>query len=510
MLGVAIQYLVPSWSMQDGFRCTQVASNLLSEYLYGAEDEALMDTAAITAALASLCANSAWHAANSRSMLRSDAASDARKAEEDVRTLRELLPATVVEVVRIMAMCASWHASNSRRLVLSHAARDLLRLREAHATLRGLVGGRLADALRSLATHAAWHAANARSLLWSDSARDAAAYDEVVEALPALLLDACDALQRCESLSDDEVRRMSSFSAAAPPAAAEKAPAATPRLGIFSAVAAAPPVAASPRRTSTSSGTTTTTAATAAPPTVPASSSLRRGGASGGVLGPIIAAWAAVGVGGVGGAEGGMACEPFVNATYATLTIFEPLGSAVAFVASDLRGNADRLAAIVAAKQQQPTPPAEPSRVPTTTTWTTTTLEELCDADVAAAAGGDPSALAMADGTAACALTWLCRFLKLIEVFVAELLRDESSAVGACVLVGYEKSLSPHHPWVTRRLVAAGVSAAPLRPDFVAKLGAESDAATTEQMRRLHEHLAPALRGAIQVLVDRKIEARAY
>ena len=105
----------------------------------------------------------------------------------------------------------------------------------------------------------------------------------------------------------------------------------------------------------------------------------------------------------------------------------------------------------------------------------------------------------MAEGTTACALTWLCRFLKMLEVLVrvrlrvrvrvrvsltltltltlpltltltlplpltltltltltevlvAELLRDAAAEVCECILAGYNASLAPHHPWVPRRL----------------------------------------------------------
>jgi hypothetical protein len=59
---------------------------------------------------------------------------------------------------------------------------------------------------------------------------------------------------------------------------------------------------------------------------------------------------------------------------------------------------------------------------------------------------------------------------------------------------------------VTRRLVRAGVGAAPSRADFLARLGTPDAEVAAAQMRALLEPFSPALRGAIALLVERGIE----
>jgi hypothetical protein len=86
----------------------------------------------------------------------------------------------------------------------------------------------------------------------------------------------------------------------------------------------------------------------------------------GGVLGPIVAAWRAV-----QHCPQGLPCEQFLAATHATLALFVPLGSAVTFVAADLRNNAEILSANA---EKTGTAPGGAASA--------TTLEQLCDGEL--------------------------------------------------------------------------------------------------------------------------------
>jgi len=97
-------------------------------------------------------------------------------------------------------------------------------------------------------------------------------------------------------------------------------------------------------------------------------------------------------------------------------------------------------------------------------------------------------------GTSGCSLTWLCRFLRMIEGMVAALVQDQGKDVATCVWAGYEQAL-----------VQAGVAAAPSRAAFLAALGVPS-AAAEQQLRALLAHFSPALRCAVALLVERGVE----
>ena len=116
----------------------------------------------------------------------------------------------------------------------------------------------------------------------------------------------------------------------------------------------------------------------------------------------------------------------------------------------------------------------------------------------------------MKEGTSACALTWLCRFLKMIAVLVQRLEADAATQPANAIWAGYEAALSPHHPWMTRQLVKTGVGAAPTRADFMAKMGVESEAAVAAQLKELCAHFKPTLDAAIALLVARGVEKEAY
>lgn len=109
-------------------------------------------------------------------------------------------------------------------------------------------------------------------------------------------------------------------------------------------------------------------------------------------------------------------------------------------------------------------------------------------------------------GTSCCSLTWLCRFLRMLEGLVAALLQG-TTELGPCVWAGYQAALSPHHPWLTQRLVKAGVQAAPSRAAFFNSLGvAGGEQAGLRQLRELLVHFSPVLDSAVSLLVERGVE----
>ena len=69
-----------------------------------------------------------------------------------------------------------------------------------------------------------------------------------------------------------------------------------------------------------------------------------------------------------------------------------------------------------------------------------------------------------------CSLLWLARALHFIVKMLDPLAEDPSKKLSECVLAGYEVSLKPHHGFMTKGIFKAAMSAAPARPDFMAKL----------------------------------------
>ena len=411
-----------------------------------------LDVHLATQRIADLCAHTSWHAANSRSLLFSAAAADAEQAAEDATALRALLPEAVVAALQALAEHHGWTAINTRRLLLFDAARDRLRARTARSELEALVGTALAEGLDALALHAAWHAANTRSLVWGDAARDAERFASLVVLLPALLRDA--------NLFLNEASREST----------PRREASTPRKGsgVLGAIV----------------GARSHTAPTAERERA-ASASLVEGGGGSGVLGPIVTAWK-----GVKPSSGGEPCAAFLDAAYATSTIFDPLGSVVAFVKADIKGNADGLSAKAKAHAAA-----------------TPTLEQLLDAELGEY--DSPEAAVATGGSAPCALVWLTRFLRLIEGMLREIMEHPEQPTAVSIMHGYDGALKAHHPWVTQQMVRAGVNAgtraASTRADFCAKLGQPEDAAV-DQMRQLLEHFSPALGRATALLDERGLK----
>ena len=410
-----------------------------------------LDVHLATQRIADLCAHTSWHAANSWSLLFSAAAADAEQAAEDATALRALLPEAVVAALQALAEHHGWTAINTRRLLLFDAARDRLRARTARS-----------GSSRSSARRSPRASTRSRCTRRGTRRTRGASCGATPRATPsASRRSSCCCPHSSATPASSSTRRAASRRRGARRRRRERA-------------------RASSARSSAPAGTAPTAERERA-----ASASLVEGGGGSGVLGPIVTAWKGVSPG-----KGGEPCAAFLDAAYATSTIFDPLGSVVAFVKADIKGNADGLSA--KAKAHAAAAP---------------TLEQLLDAELGEY--DSPEAAVATGGSAPCALVWLTRFLRLIEGMLREIMEHPEQPTAVSIMHGYDGALKAHHPWVTQQMVRAGVNAgtraASTRADFCAKLGQPEDAAV-EQMRLLLENFSPALGRATALLDERGLK----
>uniref|UniRef100_A0A7S4J3W2 Glycolipid transfer protein domain-containing protein n=1 Tax=Prymnesium polylepis TaxID=72548 RepID=A0A7S4J3W2_9EUKA len=175
----------------------------------------------------------------------------------------------------------------------------------------------------------------------------------------------------------------------------------------------------------------------------------------------------------------GLPCDMFLKASFATTAVFDLLGSIVSQVSKDINSNANKLRKATGSDSGS-------------------TLEQIIAAEVAAA-GGDASKAAK-EGSAALALLWLARYLRLVEVMLATMVNEPQLALRDCIRSGYDTALKPHHNFLTRKTLGAAIYASPDRAFFYGRLGTDTEgcAASIQEMlssyapimRRAHDYLA--------------------
>lgn len=164
-------------------------------------------------------------------------------------------------------------------------------------------------------------------------------------------------------------------------------------------------------------------------------------------------------------ANDGIATTEFLDASEATTTLFDLLGS-VAFtpVKNDMMGNVTKV------RERQTTAPGDSS-----------TLQSLVKTE-----------LATKSHKATEGLVWLVRGLDFTaQALRADLTNNASVAVteqkptkelADGFRAGYKNTLAPHHGFLIKPLFSAAMSATPYRKDFYVRLGGEgTDPETTRQ-----------------------------
>mmetsp|Transcript_19890 Transcript_19890/g.59302 ORF Transcript_19890/g.59302 Transcript_19890/m.59302 type:complete len:242 (-) Transcript_19890:67-792(-) len=165
-------------------------------------------------------------------------------------------------------------------------------------------------------------------------------------------------------------------------------------------------------------------------------------------------------------------CEALLAAVYATVAVLDHLGATFAPVARELRKNADKLAA--AARRLSPE----------------RTLRALVAREVRE--GACVRGEAAKEGSAALALLWLCRLLRMLHDALARVGAEGGAVLAECLHAAYDATLRPHQDPFTRRVVAAAIWAAPSRADFLARLGSHREgveAAVVEMAARMETAL---------------------
>lgn len=161
------------------------------------------------------------------------------------------------------------------------------------------------------------------------------------------------------------------------------------------------------------------------------------------------------------GAAGKVPATEFAEAALTIISVFD-LISGMGMASGDMKGNADT----VKSHAQKAAAGA--------------TLQDLIEAEIA---GKDAKAIGkiVGDGkTISCALLWLIRALKFIEVMIANLDENRTMKMKDCVYKGYEGSLKPYHGMIIRGTFSVAVNAAPTREAFISKLAASEDEAFTK------------------------------
>lgn len=423
---------------------------------------------AAAAALASLAAHAAWHAANARSFLWSASRRDLDKLEAVTEVLENLMPAAIARAIHQLALSVSWYASNTRRLLLLDAARDWRRFCETTNFLSLHLPDFLVRALKILTTSAAWHAANARSMLWADAERDVRRFEECCRRLPALL-------QKSSICSLEENHDF-------------------PALHVQ-------PKMMSPRTPRRARPTDSHVPRTVSTLTRSGREALQRTHC---VLDDLIPLWRTVAkscddtfqdvfsinngdnsADGPARAAGGATCDrnvsighgmcsDFLEAANATAAMFECLGPTVAPMASELQKNTEKLRKAMLLRPGL-------------------SIREIIREEASMRGIGRRRAADVAvEGSASLALIWLNRLLRMLLGILARMVEDPHIKLSECIARSYDESLRPYHSLWTQRVILAAAWAAPSRVDFLSRLGSDQ-LAIEQSIYELLTHLAPAL-----------------
>lgn len=169
----------------------------------------------------------------------------------------------------------------------------------------------------------------------------------------------------------------------------------------------------------------------------------------------------------------------FLEASAATVKIFDCLGSTVAAVKADMQNNIDILRRNLETSSCQ-------------------TLEEMVEVDVA------NGVATRKNSTAECML-WLARFERLLEKTLTDIRSNANQSLSQCIRSAYDSVLAQHHPMPTRSLIRGGIKLAPDRKEFFAKLGISSSLAGKMIDDVLHEY-SPAMNKVQKFLLEQKLE----
>ena len=171
-----------------------------------------------------------------------------------------------------------------------------------------------------------------------------------------------------------------------------------------------------------------------------------------------------------------------MEAAYATISVFDSLGSAVIGCKKDMKRNADTLhASLRTHTQRQPG-----TRAPSTLQQMV--RAEVAELGVASAATGKSGS----SDAATLALLWLARFQRVLEKLLAATSADAAAPLGTCISAAYASALQPHHTWVTQSVIVRALKFSPTREQFYGKLGADK-AAAEQSVRDLLAVYSPPL-----------------
>lgn len=169
----------------------------------------------------------------------------------------------------------------------------------------------------------------------------------------------------------------------------------------------------------------------------------------------------------------------FLEASAATVKIFDCLGSTVAAVKTDMQNNIDIIGRNLEASSFK-------------------TLEELVEADIA-------NGVATRKNSTAECLLWLARFERLLEKTLTGIRSNANQSLSQCIRAAYDSVLAQHHPMPTRSLIRGSIKLAPSRKDFFAKLGLSASLAGCVIDEVLQEY-GPAMKKVQKFLLEKQLE----
>eukprot|EP00435_Cladocopium_sp_Y103_P069486 s299_g33.t1 len=412
--------------------------------------------------LQQLTLHAAWSAANERSFLWHSASRDRRSMDEAALRLQRApasnFTAEAVEAMKQLALCAAWHAANQRRFFYSDAEKDRRGVEFYAELLERLTSRDLAGLIKRLAWDAAWHAANTRSMMWKDAAKDIRNFQRTALELSTFLGDG-DAVVEDMDDGDSEGFRT-------PDSGSEAGEARFPGfegLPLGRVPQGARPEAAEGNGYGADG--------------MDGMDGISNLGGPRSVLDEAILGWRETS----NKMKDDQICATsFVKAALATIVVFDSFGKMLQSFQADMRKNAKMIQQHVRNDQ--------------------VSLQDLIDGECKQAGS---YAKAIVEGSAAMGLLWLTRALRLLEKTLQVL--DEEQQLHRCIQLGYEASLRPHHNFLTRNVIQAGIRAAPSREHFLSKLSPNCPN-PKEKIQDFLKFYSPVLCKAHEYLLNCRLE----
>lgn len=343
-----------------------------------------------------------------------------------------------------LALCAAWHAANQRRFCYSDAEKDRRGVEFYAELLERLTSRDLAGLIKRLAWDAAWHAANTRSMMWKDAAKDIRNFQRTALELSTFLGGNADTNEDGDSegfRTPDSGSEVEGFEGLP----LGRMPHGSHGAGGYGAGAAG-------------DGDGISNLATRS------------------VLDEAILGWRETS--NKMREKSQICAASFVKAALATIVIFDSFGKLLQSFQADMRKNAKMIQQHVRNDQ--------------------VSLQDLIDGECKQAGS---YAKAIVEGSAAMGLLWLTRALRLLEKTLQVL--DEEQQLHRCIQLGYEASLRPHHNFLTRNMIQAGIRAAPSREHFLSKLCQENP---KEKIQEFLKFYSPVLCKAHEYLLNCRLE----